>query len=139
MTEQFLTVEQAASLLKVHPITIRRHLRSGTLRGMKSGKLWRVAESALTVPLARTDTVTPQGEADSIWNDMTGGDDRKRSAAIKTLAFASEAVSQIVLARSAAVAAVYYASPEGQEEWEELAEWRALDSEPYSEGKDKSA
>lgn len=45
--EQFLTVEQAASRLHVHPITIRRHLRSGALRGVKRGNLWRVPESAL--------------------------------------------------------------------------------------------
>ena len=47
MAEEFLTVEQAAARLHVHPITIRRHLRSGTLRGSKLGKLWRVPESAL--------------------------------------------------------------------------------------------
>ena len=47
MAEQFLTVEQAASRLHVHPITVRRHLRSGTLRGIKRGHLWRVPESAL--------------------------------------------------------------------------------------------
>jgi excisionase family DNA binding protein len=47
MPEQFLTVEQAASRLQVHPITVRRHLRRGTLRGVKRGNLWRVPESAL--------------------------------------------------------------------------------------------
>lgn len=47
MTEKFLTVEQVASRLHVHPITVRRHLRCGTLRGIKRGKLWRVPESAL--------------------------------------------------------------------------------------------
>ena len=46
-TELFLTVEQAARRLKVHPITVRRHLRSGLLRGVKRGHLWRVPESAL--------------------------------------------------------------------------------------------
>ena len=48
MTEQFLTIEQAAARLQVHPITVRRHLKSGILRGKKQGKLWRVPESALT-------------------------------------------------------------------------------------------
>lgn len=47
MTEQFLTVEQAATRLHVHPITVRRQLRSGVLRGIKRGNLWRVPESAL--------------------------------------------------------------------------------------------
>ena len=46
-SEQFLTVEQAARRLRVHPMTVRRHLKSGLLRGRKQGKLWRVAESAL--------------------------------------------------------------------------------------------
>ena len=48
MAEQFLTVEQAATRLRIHPMTVRRHLRSGTLRGRKQGKLWRVPESALS-------------------------------------------------------------------------------------------
>ncbi len=47
-SEQFLTVEQAARRLHVHPMTVRRHLKSGLLRGRKQGKLWRVAESALS-------------------------------------------------------------------------------------------
>ena len=50
MAEQFLTVEQAADRLQVHPTTIRRHLQSGTLRGVKRGSLWRVPESALMEP-----------------------------------------------------------------------------------------
>ena len=45
--ETLLTVEQAAQRLSVHPITVRRHLRSGLLRGVKRGRLWRVPESAL--------------------------------------------------------------------------------------------
>ena len=45
--ETLLTVEQAAERLSVHPITVRRHLRSGLLRGVKRGRLWRVPESAL--------------------------------------------------------------------------------------------
>ena len=46
--ETLLTVEQAAERLSVHPITVRRHLRNGLLRGVKRGRLWRVPESALT-------------------------------------------------------------------------------------------
>ena len=47
MTETLLTVEQAAERLQVHPVTVRRYLRSGSLRGIKRGNLWRVPESAL--------------------------------------------------------------------------------------------
>ncbi len=45
--EMLLTVEQAATRLQVGPETIRVRLRRGLLRGVKSGKLWRVPESAL--------------------------------------------------------------------------------------------
>lgn len=59
MSEQFLTVEQAAHRLHVHPITIRRHLRSGALRGVKRGNLWRVPESALMESAAVSPPVSP--------------------------------------------------------------------------------
>jgi excisionase family DNA binding protein len=129
MAEQFLTVEQAADRLHVHPITVRRQLRNGVLRGIKRGNLWRVPESALyTSPPAQD---TAETTANTLWADMTSGNDEKRSAAIKALAFASEAVSEIVLTRSGEAAARFYASPAGQEEWEEQADWRALDGEPF--------
>ena len=139
MIEPLLTVEQAADLLHVHPITIRRRLRKGTLRGFKSGKLWRVTESALTSPPAPPSAGESASIAEALWRDMTSGDDRKRSAAIKTLAFVSEAVSEIVLARSGAAAALFYASPEGQAEWDDLADWRALDNEPFLDDEEESA
>ena len=129
MAEQFLTVEQAATRLHIHPMTVRRHLRRGTLRGMKQGKLWRVAESALNVP--NPIIADPQTIADTLWQDITSGDDQKRDAAISALIIAPEAVREIVTARSGAAAARYYATPQGQEEWEELADWRALDGEPF--------
>jgi excisionase family DNA binding protein len=46
--EMLLTVEQAATRLKLHPLTVRVHLRNGLLRGVKRGRQWRVPESALT-------------------------------------------------------------------------------------------
>lgn len=45
--EMLLTVEQAATRLNLHPITVRVHLRNGILRGIKRGRVWRVPESAL--------------------------------------------------------------------------------------------
>ena len=63
MAEQFLTVEQAASRLQVHPITVRRHLRSGLLRGIKRGNLWRVPESALGEAPAPAAEVSPLARA----------------------------------------------------------------------------
>lgn len=119
MPEQFLTVEQTAKLLHVHPITVRRQLRSGMLRGIKTGKLWRVAESALRVLPA---TGEPHAAADAIWRDMTSGDDRKRDAALAVLNQAPQLVQEIVMERSGATAAALYASPEGQSEWKKQAD-----------------
>ena len=59
MIELFLTVEQTAARLQVQPITVRRHLRSGLLRGIKRGNLWRVPESALQeAPIAAPPALT---------------------------------------------------------------------------------
>ncbi len=55
--EMLLTVEQAAQRLQIGPEAIRVRLRRGLLRGVKSGKLWRVPESALLES-------APKGEQD---------------------------------------------------------------------------
>lgn len=129
MPEQFLTVEQAAHRLHLRPSTIRRQLRDGALRGVKRGHSWRVPESALYVSSSGSDT--NQNAADALWNEITSGDDARRSAAIKSLAKAPEAVAELVMQRSGEKAALYYATTEGQEEWEELEDWRALDGSPF--------
>ena len=137
MPEQFLTVEQAANRLHLRPSTIRRQLRDGALRGVKRGHSWRVPESALYVSSTGSDTL--KNAADALWNEIASGDDQRRSAAIKALAKAPEAIAEIVLQRSGAAAARYYATPEGQEEWEELADWRALDGAPFHGFEDEEA
>ena len=43
----FLTVNEAAEMLRIHPKTVQRYLRLGKLPGMKLGKAWRVPRSAL--------------------------------------------------------------------------------------------
>jgi excisionase family DNA binding protein len=45
--EAFLTVDETARLMKVRADTVRRWLRSGTVRGRKFGKSWRIAASEL--------------------------------------------------------------------------------------------
>jgi excisionase family DNA binding protein len=45
--EMLLTVEQVATRLNLHPVTVREHLSRGILRGIKRGRQWRVPESAL--------------------------------------------------------------------------------------------
>ena len=39
-----LTVEQLAEALNVHKITIFRYLKSGRIRGVKIGNVWRISE-----------------------------------------------------------------------------------------------
>ena len=43
----FLTVNEAAEILRIHPKTVQRYLRLGKLPGVKLGKAWRVPKSAL--------------------------------------------------------------------------------------------
>lgn len=51
---------------------------------------------------------------------------------MRVLAFTKdEKLREILVERSGEAAAKFYASPEGQEEWEDLADWRALDGEPF--------
>jgi len=45
MIEKFLTTEQVADILQVHPFTILKFLKSGKLRGVKLGRVYRIKES----------------------------------------------------------------------------------------------
>ncbi len=48
MTDELLTVEQAAERLQMHPDTVRRLLREGQLPGRKIGpRRWRISAAAL--------------------------------------------------------------------------------------------
>lgn len=62
MAEQFLTVEQAAKRLQVHPYTLRRYLREGKIRAIKISRHYRIAESALHLEAAPTEKteIAPQ-------------------------------------------------------------------------------
>lgn len=46
MTEQTYTVGQVAELLGFHQVTIRRHLKSGVIKGVRVGEAgrWRVTQ-----------------------------------------------------------------------------------------------
>jgi excisionase family DNA binding protein len=39
-----LTPDQVAERLSVSPLTVRKWLRSGKLKGMKVGRIWRITE-----------------------------------------------------------------------------------------------
>ncbi len=132
MPENLLTVDQAAARLQLSPTSVRIHLRGGKLRGVKRGRAWRVPESALFehAPGTRTVANNPTlAQADEIWAAMaSGGDYTRRNEALIALLHAPAAVRLIVTQRSSEVAERYYATPEGREE---LADWRALDGEPF--------
>ncbi len=131
MPENLLTVEQAAQRLQLSPTSIRIHLRGGKLRGVKRGRAWRVPESALFEHAPGTHQAVDQqtlAQADVIWEAMASGDYTRRNEAMHTLFNAPAAVRSIVTQRSGEAAARYYATSEGEAE---LADWRALDGEPF--------
>jgi excisionase family DNA binding protein len=45
--DQLLTPEEAAARLKISRVTVGDWLRSGKLKGVKVGRLWRIRESDL--------------------------------------------------------------------------------------------
>jgi excisionase family DNA binding protein len=54
MVDEYLTIEEAASRVKVKPDTLRLWLRTGQLKGLKAGRLWRVRPTDLEVFLEQS-------------------------------------------------------------------------------------
>lgn len=130
MNEMFLTVEQAAERLQLSPVTIRRQIKSGVLKGVRRGRVYRIPESALS---QSSDSKAPEAAAvldaaDALWKQMTLSGAQGHNAALRALALAPEEVRAEILRRSGEAAAKYYATPEGEAE---LDDWRALDGEPF--------
>ena len=50
--ERLLTPDEAAAIVKVSAKTIREWLKQGSLKGIKTGRLWRIKESELRKFLA---------------------------------------------------------------------------------------
>ncbi len=61
--ELLLTVEQTAHRLQMHPVSVRRLLLRGQIRGIKRGRVWRIPESALTEKSVATDSTSPLSKA----------------------------------------------------------------------------
>ncbi len=51
--EPLLDTAEAAALLQIHPKTLQKLARAGTVIGIRIGKLWRFRTSALNEWLAR--------------------------------------------------------------------------------------
>lgn len=47
MADEILTPEECAGLLKMSVLTVRSYLRSGQLKGIKMGRVWRIRRSDL--------------------------------------------------------------------------------------------
>ena len=45
--KRYLSADEIAKRLKVAPLTVRRWLKAGKLKGLRAGRLWRVRESDL--------------------------------------------------------------------------------------------
>jgi excisionase family DNA binding protein len=152
--EMFLTVEQTALRLQLSPLTVRRQLARGALRGVKRGRVWRVPESALGEATPRVSEWAQAAQASApiyaeslasgghltaitgaaepmaarLWARLTNP--QTHNAAILEIAQAPASVRAIINAKSGAAAAAFYATPEGAAE---LADWRALDGEPFQD------
>lgn len=174
--EMFLTVEQTALRLQLSPLTVRRQLARGALRGVKRGRVWRVPESALNESTRRAsvpgvseweqaakmsaplyaESLASGGQLTAI-TDAPGGfyesdnghsdshsaaarlfarlaNPQTHNAAILEIAKAPAKVRAIIDSKSQAAAAAFYATPEGEAE---LADWRALDGEPFDLGENE--
>lgn len=58
--EEFFTVFEAAGILKVHPITIRRYIREGKLKAVRAAGNIRIAKSGF---IAFTESFVPNQKA----------------------------------------------------------------------------
>jgi len=45
--EVIYTTEQVAEILQIHPLTILKYIKNGTLKGIKLGRVYRIRESEL--------------------------------------------------------------------------------------------
>jgi len=57
MDKDILNIDEIAVMLSLHPRTIRRYLKAGTLKGTKIGGEWRIKRSDLQVMLGNPEVV----------------------------------------------------------------------------------
>lgn len=44
MADKLLTSEQVAEILQVHPFTVLKYIKNGSLKAIKLGRVWRIRE-----------------------------------------------------------------------------------------------
>ena len=64
MEEKLYTVQQAADILQCSLSTIRRRIKSGELRAIKSGQILRIPESSINAMMQPTTDSTEDGGGD---------------------------------------------------------------------------
>ena len=47
MDEKIYTTEQVAKILQIHPLTVLKYIKSGKLKGVRLGRVYRIRENAL--------------------------------------------------------------------------------------------
>ena len=47
MVDTLYTTEQVAKLLQIHPLTVLKYIKSGRLKAIKLGRIYRVTDPAL--------------------------------------------------------------------------------------------
>ena len=67
MPERLLTVDEAAQRLKMKPATLRNQLRAGRIASVRTGKLWRIPESALEPTLPRREVAPMSGDVAALF------------------------------------------------------------------------
>jgi excisionase family DNA binding protein len=61
--ERYLSADDIAAQIKMSALTVRKWLRSGKLKGVRAGRLWRVKESDLHAFLERNGAPAKQKRA----------------------------------------------------------------------------
>ena len=67
--EQYLTSEQVAKKLQVHPFTVLKYLKSGKLKGVKIGRMYRIKEGDVEKFLEKIST-TPSKPSEAPAEDQ---------------------------------------------------------------------
>jgi len=77
MEEKFLTTEQVAEILQVHPFTILKFLKDGRLNGIKLGRVYRIKQSDVETFIEERMTNKPKKEKKEIIREEERGEETK--------------------------------------------------------------